>query len=184
MIRTCDVSGSQSTKEHTWERGKVEHLLPVVDSFHLYDRSGRAVSHDERLQVDRIPAIVELCIQAGVDIPEHPTRRREYPIYRVAGRLIDFEKRFPKDYSSGKDISAFGFWDTPLKSGGVEKNLDLLSDDIKGLSFIVFSLPGCFLWCLCTEKNPYAIYDIEISTLSIPDSLVGKVVMNRLISLS
>nr|XP_027095682.1 APO protein 3, mitochondrial-like [Coffea arabica] len=134
MIRTCDVSGSQSTKEHTWERGKVEHLLPVVDSFHLYDRLGRAVSHDERLQVDRIPAIVELCIQAGVDIPEHPTRRREYPIYRVAGRLIDFEKRFPKDYSSGKDISAFGFWDTPLKSCGVEKNLDLLSDDIKGFA--------------------------------------------------
>lgn len=131
-IRTCDVSGSQRTKEHTWERGQVEHVLPVVESFHLYDRLGRAVSHDERLQVDRIPAIVELCIQAGVEIPEYPTRRREYPVYRVAGRLLDFEKRFPKDDLSGKDISAFGFWETQKKSSGAEKNVDLLSSDVKG----------------------------------------------------
>ncbi|XP_073015175.1 APO protein 3, mitochondrial-like isoform X2 [Primulina eburnea] len=75
-IRTCNVSGSQTNKEHVWERGGVEHVLPVVESFHLYDRLGRAVSHNERLQVDRIPAIVELCIQAGVDIPEYATRRR------------------------------------------------------------------------------------------------------------
>lgn len=132
MIRTCDASGSQKSREHTWARGQVGHILPEVDSFHLYDRLGRAVSHNERLQVDRIPAIVELCIQAGVDIPEYPTRRREFPIYRVAGRLLDFEKRFPKHDSSGKDISTSGFWETPIKSTGAEKILDLHSDNVKG----------------------------------------------------
>ncbi|GFP85597.1 apo protein 3 mitochondrial [Phtheirospermum japonicum] len=73
-IRTCNVSGKN--KEHTWERGGPDHVFPVVDSFHLYDRLGRAVSHNERLEVDRIPAIVELCIQAGVEIQQYPTKRR------------------------------------------------------------------------------------------------------------
>lgn len=109
-IRTCNVAGSLPTKEHSWELGGIEQVLPVVESFHLYDRLGRAVSHEERLQVDRIPAIVELCVQAGVDIPEYPTKRRLYPVYNVAGKMIDFERKFPRDYSSGKDIQPYGFW--------------------------------------------------------------------------
>lgn len=134
MIRTCDVSGSRKDKEHTWERGGLEHILPVVESFHLYDRLGRAVSHNERLEVDRLPAIVELCIQAGVNMPEYPTRRRDFPIYRVAGRLIDFEKRFPKDETSLKDLNPFGFWKSLRNSRGAQKCPDLLSNDLKVLA--------------------------------------------------
>lgn len=133
-IRTCYVSGSQKSKEHTWERGGLEHILPIVKSFHLYDRLERAVSHNERLEVDRIPAIVELCIQAGVDMPEYPTRRREFPVYRVAGRLMDFEKRFPKDETSAKDINGFGFWKSPREFCPVLKCQDVASDDVKGSS--------------------------------------------------
>ncbi|KAI4369281.1 hypothetical protein MLD38_017740 [Melastoma candidum] len=114
-IRSCDVRGSLPSKEHTWRRVGVEHVLPVVESFHLYDRIGRAVSHEEKLQVDRIPAVVELCVQAGVDIPEHPTRRRAFPVYNVSGRVIDFERRFPKEDSPGQDINAYGFWDRRQK---------------------------------------------------------------------
>ncbi|KAL0371445.1 UNVERIFIED_CONTAM: APO protein 3, mitochondrial [Sesamum angustifolium] len=131
-IRTCNVSGSQKNKEHTWERGGVDHVFPVVESFHLYDRLGRAVSHNERLQVDRIPAVVELCIQAGVEIPEYPTRRFDFPVYRVAGRLIDFEKRFPKYDLSGRDIKPFGFWEMAKRSKGDQKPLTLPYNDLKG----------------------------------------------------
>lgn len=134
-IRTCDVSGSQKNKEHTWEIGGIDHVLPVVESFHLYDRVGRAVSHNERLQVDRIPAVMELCIQAGVDIPEYPTRRRDFPVYRVAGRIIDFEKKFPKNDSSGDDINPSGFWQKKKKkrSNDDQKSLNLPYEDLKGL---------------------------------------------------
>ncbi|XP_047334651.1 APO protein 3, mitochondrial-like [Impatiens glandulifera] len=100
-IKTC------TNKEHDWTIGGIEQVLPLVESFHLYDRLGRAVSHEERLQVDRVPAIVELCIQAGLDIPEYPTRRRSFPVYRVAGRMLDFERRFPKEDSSEKDTTSF-----------------------------------------------------------------------------
>ena len=110
----------------------MEHVLPVVESFHLYDRIGRAVSHDERLEVDRIPAIVELCIQAGLDIPEYPTRRRTFPVYNVAGRMIDFEKRFPKHDSPGEDINAHGFWEKRNQSSEI-KSMHLLGDDVQGM---------------------------------------------------
>ncbi|CAN1231683.1 APO protein 3, mitochondrial [Linum perenne] len=81
-IRTCDVTGSLKNKEHSWTQG------------------------------DRIPAVVELCIQSGVDIPVYPTRRRTFPAYSVAGRIIDFERRFPKEEETpGKDINTSGFWE-------------------------------------------------------------------------
>ncbi|PON96555.1 APO domain containing protein [Trema orientale] len=132
-IRTCDVPGSPTSKEHTWTRGGVEHVLPLIESFHLYDRIGRAVSHNERLQVDRIPAIVELCIQAGVDIPEYPTRRRVCPVYSVAGRIIDFEKRFPKEESIGKDIYAHGFWEHK-STEDCNKSMELHFNDIRAVA--------------------------------------------------
>ncbi|XP_042477553.1 APO protein 3, mitochondrial-like isoform X2 [Macadamia integrifolia] len=132
-IRSCNVAGSPSTKEHSWERGGVKDILPIVECFHLYDRVGRAVSHKERFQVDRIPAVVELCVQAGVDIPEYPTRRRAFPVYNVAGRMIDFEQRFPKDDLSGKDIEAFGFWKKKENPGRNKKSLDF-PDDLRGLA--------------------------------------------------
>ncbi|XP_020550373.1 APO protein 3, mitochondrial-like [Sesamum indicum] len=122
-IRTCNVSGSRKNKEHTWERGGVDHVFPVVES-NLF----------ERLQVDRIPAVVELCIQAGVEIPEYPTRRFDFPVYCVAGRLIDFEKRFPKYDLSGRDIKPFGFWEMAKRSKGDKKPLILPYNDLKGFA--------------------------------------------------
>ncbi|XP_058093191.1 APO protein 3, mitochondrial-like isoform X4 [Magnolia sinica] len=131
-IRTCNPAVSPS-KEHSWAKGSVEHVLPLVESFHLYDRLGRAVSHEECLQVDRIPAIVELCVQAGVDIPDYPTRRRSFPVYNIAGKLIDFELKFPRDDTSGKDIQPFGFWekhDNPRDSNSRASD----SSDLQGLA--------------------------------------------------
>ncbi|KAL4361199.1 hypothetical protein GQ457_04G003270 [Hibiscus cannabinus] len=131
-IRTCNVMGSAANKEHCWTRGDVEHALPLVESFHIYDRLGRAVSHNERLQVDRIPAILELCVQAGIDLPEYPTRRRAFPAYSISGRVIDFEKRFPKEDAPGTDIYACGFWQKSNKISEDNKFVDMQSCDLQG----------------------------------------------------
>ncbi|XP_023514040.1 APO protein 3, mitochondrial-like [Cucurbita pepo subsp. pepo] len=138
-IRTCNVAGSAPNKEHTWEIGGIQHVFPTVESFHLYDRIGRAVSHNEQLQVDRIPAVVELCIQAGVDIPEYPTRRRTFPIYNVAGRTVDFEKRFPKKFTLEKGINSYGFWND--KKRVCADTLSINSDDLKETA-----IKGMELW--------------------------------------
>ncbi|CAN6233563.1 unnamed protein product [Urochloa humidicola] len=47
------------------------------------DRLGKRIPHDQRFAVPRIPALVELCIQAGVDLPEYPTKRRRKPIIKI-----------------------------------------------------------------------------------------------------
>lgn len=66
--------------------------------FHLCDRVGKPrVGHDERFNVQRIPAILELCIQAGVDHEKYPTKRRTRPVCSIEGRIVDFEPETEKD---------------------------------------------------------------------------------------
>ncbi|KAG6502233.1 hypothetical protein ZIOFF_042122 [Zingiber officinale] len=164
LIRTCDVAGSMPSKEHSWVRGGTEHVLPSVESFHLYDRLGRAVSHEERLMVDRIPAVVELCIQAGVDVPEYPTKRRIYPVYNVAGKLIDFERKFPRDYSSGIDIQTHGFWEKRKKNNNNQKERESES-----FAFAE-DAQGSFYLCVC--QNASRSLDRRIGHLHIRFSIL------------
>lgn len=157
-IKTCNAAGSSKSKEHDWVTGGIEHILPVVESFHLYDRVGRAVSHKELLEVDRIPAVVELCIQAGVDLPEFPTRRREFPVYRVAGRIIDYERRFPKhDLGGEEEINSFGFWEWKKKSNEEVRPPDLPYDDTRALAAQGMKAWEK-MWCGVTElMHTYAV---------------------------
>ncbi|KAL4192158.1 hypothetical protein AMTRI_Chr06g170860 [Amborella trichopoda] len=92
-IRTCTgpKSGFRS-HTHVWRKGRIEDVVGFPHCFHLYDRAGRPrVVHDERFKVQRLPAIVELCIQAGLDLEDYPTRRRTRPVYIADGRVLDFE---------------------------------------------------------------------------------------------
>lgn len=68
---------------HEWTKARVEDILIPVDAYHLFDRLGKRIPHEERFSVPRVPAVVELCIQAGVDLPEFPTKRRRKPIIRI-----------------------------------------------------------------------------------------------------
>ncbi|XP_039018322.1 APO protein 2, chloroplastic-like isoform X2 [Hibiscus syriacus] len=65
---------------HQWTYATVDDVVLPVDAYHLYDRLGKRIRHDERFSIPRIPAVVELSIQAGVDVPEYPTKRRRKPI--------------------------------------------------------------------------------------------------------
>lgn len=92
-IRTCTApnSGLRSAT-HVWRKGGVQDVIFFPKCFHLYDRVGKPrVGHDERHSVPRIPAVVELCIQAGVDLEKFPSKRRTKPVYCIEGRIVDFE---------------------------------------------------------------------------------------------
>ncbi|KAK9677261.1 hypothetical protein RND81_11G131400 [Saponaria officinalis] len=69
---------------HDWTNATVDDILVSVDAYHLHDRLRRRISHDERYSIPRIPAVVELCIQAGVCIPEYPAKRRRKAIIRIS----------------------------------------------------------------------------------------------------
>ena len=69
---------------HEWTKAVVEDILVPIDAYHLFDRLGRRIPREDRFSVPRVPAVVELCIQAGVDLPEFPTKRRRKPIIRIS----------------------------------------------------------------------------------------------------
>ncbi|XVF48406.1 hypothetical protein PTKIN_Ptkin03bG0187500 [Pterospermum kingtungense] len=78
---------------HEWTYSTVDDVLLPVDAYHLYDRLGKRIRHDERFSIPRVPAVVELCIQAGVDIPEFPTKRRRKPVIRIGKKeFIDADE--------------------------------------------------------------------------------------------
>ncbi|KAL5545261.1 hypothetical protein UlMin_009045 [Ulmus minor] len=92
-IRSCNgpKSGFRSAR-HVWRKGGLQDVIFFPKCFHLSDRVGKPrVGHDERHDIPRIAAILELCIQAGVDLYKYPTKRRTRPVYSIEGRIVDFE---------------------------------------------------------------------------------------------
>ncbi|KDO78633.1 hypothetical protein CISIN_1g013320mg [Citrus sinensis] len=89
-IQNCQgATAAKRRSFHSWVRGSINDILLPVESYHLYDPFGRRIKHESRFDYDRIPAVVELCIQAGVDIPEYPSRRRTKPIRTLGKKVID-----------------------------------------------------------------------------------------------
>nr|CAB3447848.1 unnamed protein product [Digitaria exilis] len=83
-FRTCrGMLSDQRRGGHDWGSTSVEAVFLPIEAYHLEDRLGKRIPHDLRFAVPRIPALVELCIQAGVDIPEYPTKRRRKPIIKI-----------------------------------------------------------------------------------------------------
>lgn len=78
---------------HEWTNAALEDILLQVEAYHLFDRLGKRIRHDERFSIPRIPVVTELCIQAGVEIPEFPTKRRRKPIIRIGRKeFIDADE--------------------------------------------------------------------------------------------
>lgn len=83
-FRSCRGQNASIRKGiHDWGTATVEDIFLPIEAYHLYDRLGKRIPHFQRFSIPRIPALVELCIQAGVDIPEFPTKRRRKPVIRV-----------------------------------------------------------------------------------------------------
>ncbi|KAM7277351.1 hypothetical protein ACFE04_019217 [Oxalis oulophora] len=98
-IRTCcGPNSSFRNGIHVWRKGGVHDIVLFPKCYHLYDRVGKPrVVHNERYEVPQISAILELCIQAGVDIEKYPAKRRTKPVYSIEGRIVDFESVTEKD---------------------------------------------------------------------------------------
>lgn len=110
-IRTCHgPDNGARNSSHVWMKGYIDDILVPIECFHLFDRLGKHINHERRFEVDRIPAVVELCIQAGVDLPEYPTRRRVKPVRMIGKRVLDPD----------------GIMDEPkhTKQGGLSEELD------------------------------------------------------------
>lgn len=76
---------------HDWVDGDIDDVFPSMDVFHLSDSLGKVITHEDRLSVEKLPAVVELCIQAGVDVAGYSTKRRSKPVVRIHKKLMDFD---------------------------------------------------------------------------------------------
>ncbi|KAM0054917.1 putative APO domain-containing protein [Helianthus debilis subsp. tardiflorus] len=89
-IQNCHGPNSADRRSfHLWVKGSIDDVLLPIESYHQYDPFGTRIKHDTRFDYDRIPAIVELCIQAGVELPQYPSRRRTQPIRMLGKKMID-----------------------------------------------------------------------------------------------
>lgn len=93
-FKSCKGSHANLRKSlHEWTNAFIEDILVPIEAYHLFDRLGKRISHEERFSIPRIPAVVELCIQGGVEIPEFPTKRRRKPIIRTGRKeFIDADE--------------------------------------------------------------------------------------------
>lgn len=85
----CGPTCGSRRSFHSWIKGSIDDVLVPIESYHMYDPYGRRIKHDTRFNYDRIPAVVELCIQAGVELPAYPSRRRTEPIRMLGKKVID-----------------------------------------------------------------------------------------------
>ncbi|KAF9590334.1 hypothetical protein IFM89_033860 [Coptis chinensis] len=75
---------------HEWTKATIDDRILPVEAYHLYDRLGKHITHEERFSIPRIPVVNELYIQAGVNLPELPTKRRRKPVIRISkSEIID-----------------------------------------------------------------------------------------------
>ena len=67
-------------RRHAWQPACPQDIVLVVESFHLPDRLRARVPHQQRFAHERVPAVLELCVQAGVDVPGLRAVRRAEPV--------------------------------------------------------------------------------------------------------
>lgn len=67
LIMTCSgYKDRKKNKFHQWTNARLNDILVPVETFHLKDMFQDVIKHHQRFDFERIPAVVELCWQAGV----------------------------------------------------------------------------------------------------------------------
>lgn len=128
-IRTCTgpKSGLRNAT-HVWRKGRIHDVIYFPKCYHLFDRVGKPrVLHNESRKVKQLPAIVELCIQAGLNLENHPTKRRTRPVYSIEGRIVDFESE--TNLVAVEDTTNDSRLDLSLTKGLTSKELSILTLD-------------------------------------------------------
>lgn len=68
LIQTCcGYRRRGKNRVHEWISGGLNDILVPVETFHLQSMYQDVIKHDQRFDFDRVPAVLELCRQAGAD---------------------------------------------------------------------------------------------------------------------
>ncbi|KAL1325028.1 hypothetical protein AAHE18_13G132000 [Arachis hypogaea] len=81
---------------HEWMKAHVEDMIIPIEAYHLEDRLGKRIPHEERFSIPRIPAMVELCIQAGQNRSEVVAPSSNEEIVALAEETLQAWERMRK----------------------------------------------------------------------------------------
>ncbi|XP_058092648.1 APO protein 4, mitochondrial isoform X2 [Magnolia sinica] len=71
LIQTCHGYQRRTKNQvHRWTDGRLNDILVPVEAFHLHHMFQDIIKHDQRFDFDRVPAVLELCCQAGAEVPQ------------------------------------------------------------------------------------------------------------------
>ncbi|ESW21955.1 hypothetical protein PHAVU_005G114000 [Phaseolus vulgaris] len=121
LIQTCwGYKHRAKNRVHEWIKGGLNDILVPVETFHLNYMFQSVIRHNERFDFDRIPAVVELCWQAGADLQEENLNSSSWNLEAASESVPESQHLLPDDLAStaNKTLTA---WET-LRSG-VEKLL-------------------------------------------------------------
>ncbi|XP_007033060.2 PREDICTED: APO protein 4, mitochondrial [Theobroma cacao] len=69
LIKTCcGYKRIGKNRVHEWVNGGLNDILVPVEAFHLHNMFQGVIKHQQRFDFERVPAVVELCWQAGADL--------------------------------------------------------------------------------------------------------------------
>ncbi|MCO5554881.1 hypothetical protein L7F22_008418 [Adiantum nelumboides] len=143
-IATYEGQGSSERfGRHIWKDGSVEDVVSNLRAYHSQDRL-KLIRHHDKPALKRLPAVVELCIQAGVDLHGYPVVRNMKPVHGLGRKKPDIsdmyfdlsgdsepweEEEEPfEDIARSKAISLFG---SSLSKGEKGKHASELEDGVK-----------------------------------------------------
>lgn len=144
-LATCDGPHSNIRKsQHVWIKANINDVFADLDTYHLFERL-TTIKHEARFDVERLPALVELCIQAGVDLPEYPAKRRTQPVRVIGKRILEYDSRFELDDDEDDDLDTISAGEKGIRKGqddydvsflmGEEKDSDVFSDTDDEVAF-------------------------------------------------
>ncbi|KAL4352468.1 hypothetical protein GQ457_06G026720 [Hibiscus cannabinus] len=129
LIQTCHgYKRIGKNRVHEWVRGGLNDIIVPVEAFHLQNMFQGVIKHQQRFDFDRVPAIVELCVQAGADVTDDLLR---------SGSLT------AEEASHGiSDIESLSDYDIRMIANGTLKAWETLRSGVKKL-LLVYSAKVC-----------------------------------------
>ncbi|XP_028063354.1 APO protein 4, mitochondrial isoform X2 [Camellia sinensis] len=97
LIRTCCGYRRHAKHHiHEWINGRLSDILVPVETFHLDKMFQGVIRHNQRFDFDRVPAVLELCWQAGAD-PYDDSLNPSWNLESVGGGATGAEYLSPDD---------------------------------------------------------------------------------------
>lgn len=116
LIQTCwGYKRRAKNRVHEWVGGGLNDILVPVQTFHLHNMFQRVITHNQRFDFDRVPAVVELCWQAGADPHDENLNSSSWGLEAANNSVHGAESLSPNDlaFVANKTLDA---WET-LRSG-------------------------------------------------------------------